>query len=98
VNGAAYSVSVIVRLLLAALVAFGLFAATAPEPRDAVAQLPTVALVDDAGGTADLALVASGPVLIERSTRIDVPLATPHPVLYQHPWFVFRPPRVATFN
>lgn len=88
----------IVRLLLAALVAFGLFAATAPEQREVVAQQPTVALVDDAGDTVDLTLIASGPVLIEQSTSVDVPLASPHPVLYQHPWFVFRPPRVATFN
>lgn len=89
---------VIVRLLLAALVAFGLFAATAPESREIVAQLPTVALVDDVGSAADLMVVASGPVMIERSTTTDVPLASPRLVLYQHPWFVFRPPRVSTFN
>ncbi len=88
---------VIVRLLLAVLVAFGLSLASAPE-RDLVSSQPTAALVDDTGDIADFTHAVSGPRVAERSTEVDATLASPIPVLYHHPLFVFRPPRTAAFN
>ncbi len=87
--------------LLAVLVTLGLLAGPPPGPRDAVMPQAAAALVDDAGTSgdqADVTVVASGPLLVAEPANLELPLASPLPVLYHHPLFVFRPPRTAAFN